>query len=366
MYGLALLLTVIGMIVWEKWRERPTNARLAAFSAIMLLLVYTHLFGCLIVMAFVVVNWIYGNRRIVFTAAAAVVGLAMLPWVLFVLPVYEGRGLEPNVAWVTRYPINGVAMLSTFFLGPFPFPIPRILDALMGTVLYVLLFVLAWKAIKRLWPPRVAATPAERWFWAGLVIVVVPVVVLFLFSVAVTPAFHPRFIFGIMPSYWLVLALLGQFGGRAARGVLYGAFIPLVLISAGGILVAQRKPTEVRQAGTILSQEARPDDLILCNGRSGGSELRWDWQRRLGRSSRLEILALPPPAGVNPGPPEVRLEGLNLDGIGRVWVFYDLSDLSAYSMDQLTEVLSAHKFKFEKRQVGPGRTLLLFVKTPTP
>jgi hypothetical protein len=366
MYGLGLLLTVIGMVFWEKWRERPTMLWLAAWTLTMVLLVYTHLFGALIVMAFVIVDWIYGPRRVAFTAAAVLVSLAMVPWVIYVLPVLHTRGLEPNVAWVSRSPLRGVAELPLIFMGTPPLPVPRTYLALAGIALNLLLFVLAWRAFPRLWPPRSNTPPAERWFWMALVLAGLPILILFLFSLAITPAFHPRFILGVLPSYWLLLVLLGELGGRVPRAVLYAIFIPWVLISAGGNLVQQRKPSTVRQAAFILFQDALPDDLILCNGAGNGNTLDWEWKHWLRRTTPLEIVAVPSVGDEFTGPPKIRLEALDLNAVNRVWVFYDKADQSAISPTQLSDFLAANRFSLARQSPADKPFVFLYVKIPSP
>jgi hypothetical protein len=66
----------------------------------MVLLIYTHYFGLLMLAGFVVVNWLFGPRRRAFIVAAAAAGISFLPWFLYVLPVYQARGLQTNLWWV--------------------------------------------------------------------------------------------------------------------------------------------------------------------------------------------------------------------------------------------------------------------------
>jgi hypothetical protein len=366
MYGLGLLLTVIGIILWEKWRARPNSAVLAAWATTMVLLVYTHLFGSLIVMAFVIADWLCGTRRIAFTAAAAGVGVAMFPWLVYIYPVWHSRGLEPNVAWVGQSTLRGVAELPLIFMGTPPIPLARGFLALAGVLLHLLLLALGWKAIRRLWPPRPGAPTGERWLCVGLVLTGVPILILFLFSEFITPSFHPRFILGVLPSYWLSLVLLGEFGGRLVRGILYGVFIPWVLISAGANLVQQRKPSPVRQVAVLLAQEAFADDLILCNGRGGGNALDWEWKHLIGRTSRLEIVAVPLTQDEFAGPPQISLDALDLNGLNRVWVFYEKGDASAIDNSRVTEFLASHNFKMEKALPAEKPTVQLFVRINSP
>ena len=359
MYGLGLLWTVAAILLWDWWRKEPRASRLIAWTVVMMLLVYTHFFGLVLLAAFWIVNWLYGARRWAFTAATALTGLVYLPWLLYVLPVYVADGLATKVAWVNK-PHRALAALPSFYLGYLNVPGLRFAQIAAAAVVHLALFWLAWRTVRRLWPPRRDSENQARWFWTAALLAGVPIVLLFGFSVVVTPVFHPRFVLGALPGYWLLVVLLGEFGGRAGRVMLYGIVLPWVLVSIGVALGQSLVPTPVRQGTLLLARELRPTDLILCSG--VGNQMYWEWTRRLGRSGRIEVL--------RPGPtdwrlsvlPQTDLDGLDLGGVGRVWFFYSAEKAVA----PVKEFLAAQGFVLETPRGAETPFLLTFAKTGPP
>ncbi len=340
MYGLALLLTVLAIALWESWREKSSIGRLCAWTAVMVLLVYTHMFGLLFLVAFAAINWLYGSRRWVFTMAAAVPALAFLPWLIYVFPVYQSRGLDANLTWVTKQPHRAALQLPYLFLGPIYLTGLRPYLITAAAALHLLLVVLAWKMILRVWPPGRSGGDTARWFWTLVLLVGVPVGLLFLFSVAVTPAFQERFILGVLPAYWALLVSLGYFGGRAGRIVLYGAIVPWVLVGIGTDVAGARLPSPAHQGTLILSTHVREGDLILCEGQDLANQVYWEWTRRLGRSGRIEALQpWTPVARLSILPPR-ELTSLELGGIDRLWFVSDTEKNRA----QVAEFLTSRGF----------------------
>jgi len=369
MYGLAILLAVTAMVLWEKWREHPSNKRLSAWTIAMILLVYTHMFGSWVLPAFLVVNWLYGPRKMAFTVAGCLAGVAFLPWFLYVFPVYHARGLQWNVGWVSRSPLKGLAEGPFLFLGSYslqPSERLRLILAVTAAALDLLLFLLAWRTIRRLWPPHRVINPSERWFWTAVILVGLPVLLLLLISVVVTPAFHMRFLTGAAPAYWLVIVLLGHFGARAGCTVLYGAFLPWVLASSGAALVHERKPSLARQATMLVAQEIAINDLLLCEGAGWCPQVYWEWKHRLGRSAPIVILAPPLNPRLSPlefrGLPVADLDSLMFEGVDRVWLFYDPTD----RVSLVTNFLSSRNFVLKRRFPADKPFLLAFGRAHSP
>ncbi len=360
MYGLGLLLAVAAMVLWEKWRAKPTNGKLAAWSLLMILLVYTHLFGALIVFAFVCLNWLYGPRCWAFTFASAVSGVALLPWFFYVIPVYFTRGLHPNLNWVEKNPILGLAEVPYTFMGA---PVVshwtfRVL-VVAAVAVHLALLLFAWRAIRRLWPPHRQTGHAAQWLWATVILAGIPILFLFLFSVLVTPAFHARFILGALPAYWLLVLLLAELGWRWGRVLLYAIFVPWVVVIIGLTLAGIRTPFAARQAAVVMASEHRPEDVILC--KSVCNTFYWEWTRRLGRAGRIEALS----AGAGPTIasvavlPQTPVENVKLHGATRVWVVFDPGDNTAPQ----TAFLQRQGFALQK-EYPTGRPYLLLLTRP--
>jgi hypothetical protein len=327
MYGLGLLLTVLSTVLWVRWREQPSNTRLLAWAGITALLLFTHLFGSFLLVAFVIVNWLFGRRRAALTAVAGILGLTIGAWFLYVLPVYQARGLHANVNWVSTSPWRAVSQLPILFLGTLPGDHSLLLPGLAAIALEALLLLSAWRVLARTWPPGRALTPAHRWFWASVVLAGAPVFLLLAFSLLVSPAFHARFVLGTLPAYWLAIVLLAEFARRPGRVILYGVLLPWVLICTGAELVQVRAPSKVRQASAVLLREGGPHDLLLVDGLP--NEMYWEWTHRLGRVFPIQLLDAAPDSASDSLPevaqfaelPKTPLEHVALGDADRVWLF---------------------------------------------
>ncbi|MBI3664060.1 MAG: hypothetical protein HY234_13545 [Acidobacteria bacterium] len=324
MYGLALLLTAAGLLLWDSWRTNPRNATLAAWTAVMTLLVYTHLFGALFVVSFVMLNWLFGRRKITFTLAAAVPALAFLPWFLYVLPVYHARGLDSNLHWVHKSLASATASLFYNFLGSFPAAGYRIrlIGIALAAAIHLGLLILWWRNRTRFWPLRGENEFSRQWFWMAALFAAVPLLVLFVFSVTVARSLEARFVLGAMIPYLIVVFLLCQLSGRAGRIALLAVLLPWKIVGIAGSVVEARRPSIVRQGVEFAAGRVRPGDLLLADAPGLGSVLYWEWNRRLHRSERIEALSSDLPtairmAGVTPRP----FDRLDLDGVSRIWVF---------------------------------------------
>jgi hypothetical protein len=363
MYGFAILLVVVALLLWDNWRTDPRTSTLLAWTGVALLLTYSHLFGSLVVCGFVLANWLFGRRKWIFTAAAAVCGLLFLPWVLYVIPIYRTRGLEPNLTWVHRNLISAVADFLGQLLGVVELPasLSRFrIPALVALAVHLLLLLLAWKFRARLWPLRGDNENQRHWFWSSAVITAVPVAILLAFSVVVARAFEARFVLGVLPAYWLAVFLLCQLSGRAGWVLLLGVLLPWKLLSVGTGLYANWQPDWPRQATSAVAQQVRPADLLLTADTDSGNLIYWEWTRRLQRDARLETL---PTLGLNAANLSVlnpvELEKLRLDGVSRIWLFYQRSD----TRDPIVRFLATRGFAPRPDALPGVPSVLLLVRS---
>lgn len=366
MYGLLVLWMVAAILVWDRWRERPSAASLSAWTALMTLAVYTHYSGLLLAAGFLAANWLFGPRRVAFTAAAAVPATAFLPWVLYVWPVYQSRGLETNLWWVHMLlaePYKGLALMMYEYLGSMPVAgLWRYVAAAGAVLLHGLLLVFSAGAVRRMWPPGRGPDLASRWFWSATMLAGVPVLLLLLFSITVTPALASRFLLGIFPAYWLLIVLLAEAGGRRSLRVLYGLMLPWALLATGGTVAKNLGAPAVRARVEWLASELEPGDRVLTLDETG-NQVYWELTHRLGRAARIEAVRLPrnlaelpvyQRRAIEQGErlsvvPYRGVEELDLGGVRRVWVFHD----AATPEQALTSQLASRRFLLE-RTVGDG------------
>jgi hypothetical protein len=268
MYGLVILWVLVALVLWDEWRKQPGGLALTLWAAAVTLLVYTHYSGLLIVAGFLAVNWLFGPRRLLFSAACAVPLAAFLPWAAFEFPVYEARGLETNLWWVRMLlaePYKGLGLMMYEFLGPMPVEGRwRYLFAACAGALHIVLLVFAARSLGRLWPRRRDAEEADRRFWILAVFAGVPVVALLVFSMAATPALAPRFLIGILPAYWLLVVRLAELGGRRGLRWLYGAIVPWVLVADTSAVIRNLKPPALRAQIELAAQQISSGDAVVC------------------------------------------------------------------------------------------------------
>lgn len=367
MYGMLLLLTVIALVIWERWRKKPSNGKLMAWAAVMILVVYTHGSGLLLLPAFFAMNWLYGPRRRAFTIVCTVALLALLPWIAYVFPVYQARGIGDNVGAIRANPMISLGQLPFFFLsgedpgGGTPAPLLHRLDLRIALVLaagvaHIALLTLACRGIYR----SFNQWSDEKWrgLWLATLLCGIPVIALFGFSVLFTPVLHPRYVLIGLTGYWLLITLLGQLGGRAGKALVIGIFIPWALVSVGLLLAQNWGDSPVRRATTYLARETRSSDLIICDKHmSLGWQVYWEWTRRLGKDpAQVETL----PSGVVPYlnsiAPAKPLENLNLEKVNRIWFLYSRKS----SVNPVSEFLIARGYSLDRSARVEIPSLLIF------
>ncbi len=340
MHGLLVLLAILALFLWERWRREPGIGVLTAWAGVMVLMVYTHYAGLLLLGAFVVADWFYGPRpelaplslRWSFVFMAGFVALTMVPWLLYVWPVFETRGLEHNLGWV-RSPHVVLGQLPFFFLsyihpGFNPFdelrelpPVNvRVVAYLLASGAHLALAALAWHGFRRGEIAGAEASRVREWLGPLAVLVMLPIAVLYAFSVVVHPALDPRFLLVLLPAYWLLLVLAAEAGGEGGRWMLFGIVLPWVLLSVAVTLPAAGS-SPVRLAVEAVAAQHRPGDLLMAECRAGVN-VWWEWTHRLGRTEELQAFGCQRWRWWVKGVSTPKDEELLLDGVKRVWFVF--------------------------------------------
>ena len=358
MYGLGLLLTVGAMVLWEKWNEKPSNGTLIAWSFVALLLIYTHLFGTLLLVSFAVTNWLCGPRRWAFTLAALIPAFAFLPWFLYVLPVYQSRGLADNVAWVPKQFSVSLGILAYGLLGEFPvrYLPAQVVIALLAGLLQFVLLMLACRMAWRLWPPSSDLQPATRWFWAAGLLAYIPLALIVFFSIGVTPALHWRFVLGILPAYWLFVVLVCEASGRLARALLLNVTLAWAVLNVGAAFARMDIPSAPRQAAVLLAREQQPSDVILCQ--NSCNEIYWELTHHFGRGGDVEFLAPQPVLDRLSVVRQADLDAIDSQTVGRIWLFAD----KGVQHDSFVRSIQQRGFALDKIISIRDNLLLLFTR----
>ena len=332
-YSLGILLTIVALWTWERWRRQARPRDLVAWTAAMLALVYTHYVGLLFLGPFVLANWVYGHRRGLFLGLACFVALAFVPWVLYVLPVYQASEIDQHLGWINESPWVMLVKLPFHFLTYFPagwnplgendWPTAsRARYIMMGAalLLHAALLGLASGRLSAVWPPWSAAARREPWSWLWLLLATFPVLALFGFSVLVYPAFNPRFVIFVLPIYWLLLVTLVELGGRPARWLAHAVVIPWMLVSVAVPLLRTTADSGLRGSVAAVDRLIAPGDLILTE-RLTGPQVYWWWTRGFHRRERMVIVSGRRSQFVATELPVEPIERVNLAAVRRVWFF---------------------------------------------
>jgi hypothetical protein len=340
MYGLLVLLAIVALLLWDRWRREPGIGVLSAWGGVMVLMVYTHYSGLLMLAAFVVADWFYGppqassalNEKWSFVFMAGFVALTIVPWMLYVWPVYQARGLEPNLGWV-RSPHEVLAQLPFFFLsyihpGFSPFDdlreLPprnvRIVVYLVALGVQLVLAVRAWRGLRRGELAGAEANRVRAWLGPLVLLVLLPVALLYAASVAVHPALDPRFLLAVLPAYWLLLAVAGEAAGEGGRWLLFGVVLPWVLLSVA-VTLPDAGSSPVRAAVDAVAKERRAGDLLLAECRVGVN-VWWEWTHRLGRTEELQAFGCERWRWWLKDVASPKDDALALAGVRRVWFVF--------------------------------------------
>jgi hypothetical protein len=125
------------------------------------------------------------------------------------------------------------------------------------------------------------------------------------------------------------------------RALLYGIFLPWVLVCAGISLVQSMDGFPARQGVEVLETGLKEHDLILTDGRVGAM-IYWEWSRRMGRSEKIHVVKAASQTWFLPDLHPINIENLNFKGIDRVWFFFSPE---GKLKDSLTKHLSELGFK---------------------
>jgi hypothetical protein len=373
MYGLLILCAVAALLIWDAWRSRPRWPLLAGWCAVMATALYTHLSALLLLGAMVVTTWVLGPRRRSFTVAASITVLTLIPWLVYVFPVFQERGIQANVGAIAEEPVRALFRLPFFLLtgdspgvaSPLeeaysvgiPRPLPWLALVLIGA-----LIAAALPAAIRNWRPRVAnRTRQDDWGIASFGMVLLPTLVLFAFSLGVEPVVTARYLLVCLPAVWLMLEYAGRTGGRPGKWLLW-IITGWVILSAAYVTRLHIPVSPARAAMDFLDAERRETDRVVAARHTAiGWQVYWEWTRRLGRTEAIDILPSPQPEWLSGIVPARSLDAIDLASAGRVWYI----DLGRRSAETIVAPLAAHGFVPEDYGAQDLPWLRLFVKQTT-
>lgn len=340
-YGLLLLMVVLSLQCWHAWMETGRRRWLAGWAGCMTVALYLHYFAALLVGGYVVLALLRRTMSWQVVAAAGIPALAILPWLAYVAPEYgeSATGVPASIEWVTVQDLHRtVVELPASFVtyidpGSNPFR-PRAWFETRARWRLLTWAALLVHGLLAFWAWRGAAPnkghgggDGDEWLWTLGVLALVPVVALYGASLAIAPVFHPRFLLGLMPVYWLLIVVLGDRGGQRGRALVYGVVLPWVWGSAVLVSARSARPSPLHEQLVRVALEIAPGDLLLGDS-NVGDHLFWEWTRVFRRSEPVAVFR----AGDGEMPyreqrgnnivPYSDLDAIDLPSAGRLWLFH--------------------------------------------
>jgi hypothetical protein len=173
-------------------------------------------------------------------------------------------------------------------------------------------------------------------------------------SVTIAPLFQPRFLVGLLPGYWLLLAMVVQITGRPARILAYFGVLPVVLAAAVVTSAQYLRPSEIRLRVREVAASFQEGDAIIGDSAIGAHVL-WEWRAVLGRDEPVTTMRVGGPGHIpfrerrtHNVVPYHDLWTLDTGGKRRVWYFCS----SRKECDKAVEFFGGRGFRLSDRRSG--------------
>jgi hypothetical protein len=189
------------------------------------------------------------------------------------------------------------------------------------------------------------------------VLFAVPFGIMLIVSAATRPVIELRWLIGLHPLYWIVIFLITEFSGRLGRIVLYGLILPWTLLAVANAMWYYHEPNWQRQDAAFVAEHYRPTDLLVCEDPDNSNAIYWEWNKRLHRTARIEVIptAASAPMMLSILKP-VELEMINLTGVDRVWLFWKWGD----KRKRISEYLASRNYILNEHAADAVPNLMLF------
>lgn len=258
MYSLLTLLTILSNLFFLRIRKDSHAGIWAAYFAVSLLGIYTHYFFTLNLLS-QAVFFLLKRKKFPqssfrnFATAAILLAASYLPWLYY---VYQ-QGLASSTKPLLVNP-STIDLFNTYSQFIFGFQVNAVNTLLLA--LWPILVILGFLALK-----REIKMPLNVQYY--LFSAVIPVVIVFVFSLIVRPFFLTRYLIIVLPSLFIFLGwLVFAYGGKVAK-------VLQVLIIGGMFLLlcyqAYSLSTPVKEdyadAVNFLNTNAGPADLIIVS-----------------------------------------------------------------------------------------------------
>jgi uncharacterized membrane protein len=278
-YTLAVLLAILSSYFFIQAVDRPSRRHWIIHGVCAGLGIYAHFFMGLVYLAQLASLPFLGRKRISWTGAAVSVAAT----VALVLPLFFlAPFVEHALAWIQPPTLYSILDLFRVVTGSWPL-----------LCLYFAFCTVAFLGVAR----RPAREPADRQTWQHLFIAiwaVLPILLIYVFSVVVTPLFVKRYLIVCLPA----MALLAAAGiSRLPRSWMQFATLGLILcLSARGLhwWYTGHGKDDWRAATRFVQAEGRPGDAVIFYWYTGKRAFEYYLDHADGSRTPLVPLELAP------------------------------------------------------------------------
>ncbi|HTL46591.1 MAG TPA: glycosyltransferase family 39 protein [Verrucomicrobiae bacterium] len=307
-YELVTLLALASFYFFERLNRAPDWKNGLGYAAASFLLLYTHTFGVLVLLAqnaFYFLSLGFARRwtrqpALVWLALQGLLLICYLPWLTTMLS--QAGGMH-NDGWVERPSVTALAAVLKYYAGSLPLLL--LAAAVMAAVLFSSFRRGAPEAGFRVSFTR-SAVMMLLWLMTGLL---VPFVV----SVLWSPVFVARLMIAAsLPFYFLAAAAFSSLRSKAGRAFIAAAFLFLACAALASYYHTEKKE-EWREAAAFVDGRAASNDLLLFH--SDFTRLGYSYYTA---RPDLVLEGFPAPQGGEPSAEDHEIRDV-LAGKARIW-----------------------------------------------
>lgn len=351
MYTLLVFIALINQYLFIKVRKDGSPHIWFVYTLTAILGVYTHYYFGLILVTQALFYLLYyplfqKGSLVRFLLAGTTIGLALLPWILYV----RSLGTMSNMQPLLHAP--AVVDLFTTFV-----------QYIFGTQSVALnsFIVALWPLVVLIWFLSIRKSSTQNVDSSYLILhIIIPILVTFIISILIRPVFEARYLIYIIPSLALILASTIDSFDTTLRRSLGGGMVVFLLLAL--VILSQNPKTPIKEnfsgVTELLHLRATPSDIIIVSAPFTIYPLDYYYQG----STRIATLPIwnryleGPIPSLKPEDVEGQVKTLTKP-YQRVWIL--LSYDQGYE-SSIRDYMNENYERLEEHNVSPRMTLSLY------
>jgi mannosyltransferase len=248
-YSMFVLLSLSSFFFFVRYVQEKKSKDIAAYFACSLLMIYTHLFAFLVLVAqnaYIIYVYRFRLKRLV-----AWLGSQFMLILLF-LPIVPNVAMNVSnrifTSWITQPDILKVFYTIYDFFG----------NAVNISIFFIILAVLVYK--KRFWENIEQKSSTFLLTW-----IIIPFAIAIACSLAVKPAYHTRYLLFTMPAFMIVFAhILDKLEPKKFSAIV----LTVILVSSSASVFLQAGKDDKddwREASSFLKASVSEGELMIVN-----------------------------------------------------------------------------------------------------